>query len=295
MSLTSILTNPLYIDFKKVLKENTLKPQFLIKAPIKAPPLTNNYSIVGQAFDYLLRFYIEQDNIMAISDDEFLAEIAYYELDKILEKSNDEFIRIGYKGRHIVDKDEFHLKFCRKFLRSYQSHWSYCESSRISDALLKACLFFARLDLFMRKGHIDTGLVNEESVKDVEDLKNLFKVYKKSSFHSDYDCVLNPTFGKGSSLVGGADADLIVDDMLVEIKTSIHPSLKRKDFDQVFCYYILSLIGRIRPKCYIKRINRIGIYYSRYGILWQTKISEIASKDQINYIKNYMTARFSIK
>jgi hypothetical protein len=29
---------------------------------IKAPPLTENWSVVGTAFDYLLRFYVEHHN-----------------------------------------------------------------------------------------------------------------------------------------------------------------------------------------------------------------------------------------
>lgn len=295
MSLTSILTNPFYADFKRVLKENTLKPQFLIKEGIKAPPITNNYSVVGQAFDYLLRFYIEQDNIMAICEDDFLAERVYYQLDKNLQKSNADFIRIGYRGRHIVDKEEFHIKLCRKFLRSYESHHTYYQSGRISDALLKACLFFARLDLYVRAGLIDVGLVNEESIKDVEDLKNLLKIYKNVAFHRDQFCILNPTFGKGSILVGGADADLIVDDMLLEIKTSILPSLKRMHFDQIFCYYILSLIGGIQPKGHPRKIKKIGIYYARYGVLWQAKISDLADSSKVHQIKKYMIERFSRK
>jgi hypothetical protein len=293
MSLTSILTNPYYRDFKTCLKENTLKPQFLIRDKIRAPPLTKNYSIVGQAFDYLLRFYIEQHNIMAICDDDFLAQLAYKMLDRYLRKSKAAFIGIGYRSTQIVDKEEFHFKFSKKYLRSLNSYATYYDNNRISDALLKACLFFARLDLYVRAGLIDTGLIEEEDLKDVEDLKNLLNVYKTVPLHKNINCALNPTFGAASALVGGADIDLVVEDMLVEIKTSTCTSLRRVHFDQVFCYYILFLIGGLQPKGYIKRLNKIGIYYARHGLLWQAKISDIASKEGINNIKNYMIKRFS--
>lgn len=35
---------------------------------LKAPPQTKNYSIVGTAFDYLLRFYLERINRNVIKD-----------------------------------------------------------------------------------------------------------------------------------------------------------------------------------------------------------------------------------
>lgn len=39
---------------------------------------------------------------------------------------------------------------------------------------------------------------------------------------------LNPTFGEASALVGGADADFVIDHTLVDIKTTKYPELKRE-------------------------------------------------------------------
>jgi len=41
----------------------TLKSRdFRLKSPILAPPLTDCYGLLGTAFDYLLRFYVEKLN-----------------------------------------------------------------------------------------------------------------------------------------------------------------------------------------------------------------------------------------
>ena len=46
-------------DVKIKFQEFFPKPQFKIKKPLLASPITPNYSLVGTAFDYLLRFLLE--------------------------------------------------------------------------------------------------------------------------------------------------------------------------------------------------------------------------------------------
>ena len=68
--------------------------------------------------------------------------------------------------------------------------------------------------------------------------------------------------------VGGvkADADLIVDDLLVDIKTSgksMTPSLPLQDFCQLVGYFALTALAGTH------RVRRLGIYYARYGYLFE--------------------------
>ncbi|GAB4317918.1 MAG: hypothetical protein Kow0084_17600 [Pseudothermotoga elfii] len=63
MSLTSFLKDK---DVKNALERTFKKPQFNLQAELLAPPLTNNYSLVGTAFDYLFRFYIKRLNPDAV-------------------------------------------------------------------------------------------------------------------------------------------------------------------------------------------------------------------------------------
>jgi len=63
MSLTSFLKDK---DVKNAFERAFKKPQFNLQAELLAPSLTNNYSLVGTAFDYLLRFYIKRLNPDAV-------------------------------------------------------------------------------------------------------------------------------------------------------------------------------------------------------------------------------------
>jgi hypothetical protein len=93
---------------------------------------------------------------------------------------------------------------------------------------------------------------------------------------------LNPTFGYGSDLVGGADADLIVDGCLIDIKTTKKWSLSTDYIYQLIGYYILHRLneGGIneRDTCQIKRV---GIYFSRHGEMCAWDVNTIISEEGI--------------
>ena len=63
MSLSSIIhDNP---EIRNGLKARVVRPKIIFDRSVYAPPLTTNYQIVGTAFDYLLRFFLERVNVLA--------------------------------------------------------------------------------------------------------------------------------------------------------------------------------------------------------------------------------------
>lgn len=64
-SLTSFIKIP---EINQKFNETFPKPIFKEKAKIIAPPLTNNYSLIGIAFDYLMRFFLKHLNPEANED-----------------------------------------------------------------------------------------------------------------------------------------------------------------------------------------------------------------------------------
>jgi len=70
--------------------------------------------------------------------------------------------------------------------------------------------------------------------------------------------ILNPEFGKYSNMVSGADADIIVDDMLVDIKTKDKFTYKGDYFAQLLgCAAFAIALGQ--------NVKKVAIYYARYG------------------------------
>lgn len=166
------------------------------------------------------------------------------------------------------------LKLAETILNKTKAlYQQYLIDGVMSDELIKGSLLLAQLDAAKRPREIvkNFGKTNEN---DVEDLKNLIKVIPKNDFKADKFCALNPTFGKGSDLVGGGDADLIIDNTLIDLKTVKDLTFERKYLNQLIGYYILSEIGNSNVKEKIK-IEKLGIYFSRYGILYKFDIKEI--------------------
>jgi hypothetical protein len=90
-------------------------------------------------------------------------------------------------------------------------------------------------------------------VEDVGQLSALF--YRRFSGQLQRPVVLNPTF-TGGAAVGGADADLILDGCLIELKTGARPALNGWWFRQLIGYVLLDWTDE-------HRIDSVGLYLVR--------------------------------
>src|SRR4028118_114694 len=235
MSLTSFLE---LTDVKARFRQEFSKPIMPKPKELLAPPLTKNYRLVGTAFDYLLRFYIEQQNLQAISH-AWAAEASV----KILKRKG--LIRL-YEQAYLI------------LVQAKEEYARYLETHQVTDDLLKSSLLLAKLDVVYRAGKIPENLEQIDE-KDIEDLRNLLAIVEPSTFKSSGVVILNPEFGLASALVRGADADLLIDDLLIDIKTVKEASLSQEYFNQLIGYYALSKIEPIDGTPPQHEIKRLGI------------------------------------
>lgn len=273
MSLTSYLTGPDHPEIRQKFREEFLRPPFNFKNEIKAPPLTKNYGIIGTAFDYVLRFTIQHHNMnKQVYSGQWVADISFKRLENAF---------IGTEQS----------AFNERYKRAKTNHDKYIKSGKITKQLLADTLFLAKLDLYIRSGIIAPDMFIE-SDQDITDLKNLYSIINISDFTVNDKCFLNPTFGKGSLLVGGADADIILDDTLIDIKVTKFLKLEREFLNQLLGYYILSLIGGVNNKHDGKQIKKIGVYFARHGILWTVPLFEIGTIEKFDSFKTWFTNYF---
>ena len=256
MSLTSFLGNS--ADVRTRFKQEFHKPIFRVKKELLAPPLTKRYTTVGTAFDYLLRFYVKYLNPDAIDKGYWVAEIALMQLE-----DNPSLYTTGEK---IV-------------LQAKERLAEFLQTGEMTDELIESGLSLAYLDPIYRanQGHAYIGTPIDE--KDIEDVRKLISIVNPDIFKANTLCMLNPTFGIASRLVGGADADIVIDDTILDIKTSKKLELKLRDFQQVIGYYVLHQIGGLgdlQPKPAIKKV---AIYFSRYAHLYTLDLQGIISED----------------
>lgn len=277
MSLSSIIHDQEAI--RNGLRARVVKPPIKFDA-IKAVPRTTNYRIVGTAFDYLLRFFLERINRRKVQSPRWVAEAGVerigsssyaYDLDRnVLSHKSDPKHRMAEK--------------CLSEAR--HEHQAYLKTGLVTDSLLSTALRLAYLDVAYRASpeHVDWKSLKSLDANDIADLRGLLALINKSSFRATNVCLLNPRFGVASKLVGGADADLLLDDCLIDIKTTKNPHLDVRDFLQLVGYYLLHGFDGIEcgePKTKMHEVNWLAIYFSRYGYLWKVPVNEVLPPDSV--------------
>jgi len=273
MSLTYYLTSPDHLDLRLHLRNEFQRPRFDHKLEIKALPQTKNYGIVGTAFDYIVRFTIQHHHKnKCVAKDEWVADIAFRELQKILSPMEVMLLKKRYE-------------------RSKETYQKFLKSGKPTDALYVDAIFLAKLDLYVRSRYVAPDF-STDNRSDIKDLKKLHQVFPISDFKVKERCFLNPVFGKGSIMVGGADADIILDDTLIDIKVTKHLKLEREYLNQLIGYYILALIGGINKGYDGSVIKNVAIYFARYGLVWKIPLTDLGDTIKFESFKNYFTAYF---
>jgi hypothetical protein len=229
------------------------------KIEIKARPLTTNYALVGTAFDYAMRAELYRINVL------------------------NEFPCIALNvASMLINDDSKHLSMSA--LRLFFDNIKLVKT----EQFFRSCIIMAKLDgVYRGRSYydIDKDELNNINYNDIDDLSNLYCVlldfinkYTRL-LKSKSQCILNPTFGSMSLAVARADADFIIDDMLVDIKTTKYCEFNRKRYRQLFMYYCLNKMeDNINGN-----IESIGIYFSRHGVLAQYNIS--VNNEQLSKLK----------
>lgn len=286
MSLTSFLNKP---DPKTLFSYYVKDPQRKLEGKLRVPSLSKNYSLVGTAFDYLLRFCIQYRFPKAISG-KWVAETACDLMGSLFPTipEGDSECVINYE-ESLSEKDSSHylnyMKAKKELEIAKKNHQIYLTDGVLRDDLLRSTLVLAQLDFVYRENHF-LKKFGEIDPQDIQDLRNLVNIVDFSKFQPRNTCILNPTFHEASMLVGGADADLVIDDCLIDIKTVKDLLVKREWIHQLVGYYALGKIGRIGPeRMEGENIKNVGIYFSRYGILELFSIKELIDLDKLpNFI-----------
>ncbi len=150
----------------------------------------------------------------------------------------------------------------------------YLKTGRVTDKLLKSAIQLAKLDGIFRGGLPGQVVLEDVDKRDQDDLQQLVRVIPAGDFKTRAVCVLNPTFGEASVLVGGADADVILDDKLIEIKTVQKCRLPSNYLHQLAGYYCLYRIGSVTGMPTDWPLRSLGIYFSRHGYLYTLPMTE---------------------
>ena len=275
MSLTSLIETDK--ELRDEIKAAFSRPKLEKNKPLLVEPLTKNNSLVGTAFDYIFRFYLERLNSINNYSRQWIAEEAITR-----PMFNKEVYKEVYEvGVSIVNN----VKKLKK---------EFIETGELSEELIRQTLRMSHIDNFSRAGVRIENIGVDAEKGDIEDIKKQFNLIDEKLFIAQDICILNPTFGEASILVGGADADLIIDNKLIDIKTTKKLEFKLNDFCQVIGYFLLHIIDGINERKELE-INQLGIYYSRYGYLFLFNTKDLIDDSSLQKFTEWFVSRINQK
>lgn len=288
MSLTSLIREPKMLV---LLREMVRSPGPPPKLSPLVPVRSEHPRRVGTAFDYLLRFHLQSVNPTA-QGDRWVAESGVYSLS---------YVRVGsgidpleYFDNPALQERTALAHKCLEEARFF--HRDYLSTGLLRDDLLVSTLRLAELDVIYRAGqdYVSWDVLESANSNDVADLRALYEVAQKINWRAEKACFLNPTFNTASPLVGGADADVILDSQLIDIKTTKDIKLDKHYLYQLVGYYLLLLLdgvtnpgkggGADEAILYaetISEITELSIYFSRFGHLHKIRADELMPPNQL--------------
>ncbi|MBA7570013.1 hypothetical protein ES708_11758 [subsurface metagenome] len=289
LSLSEFIKLP---DVKARFRQEFEKPRFSVNKPLLVPAITSNPQKIGTAFDYLLRVYANYLNPNAVSS-KWVAEKSLEILNEI--KDNDAVITTpNFRLRKVSNIDESPEGFVegwKKVKYKYYSrakitirmakknHRSYLKTGKMGDKLIASALDLAMLDVLVTAGFMPPTLKQTKPDKnDMEDLRQLISIINPETFKADHTCVLNPSFGPEAAKLMSAAGDIVIDDILIDIKTVKDLKVDRKIFNQLLGYYTLYRIGGIQGMPSNNQINWLGVYFSRHGYLHTYRVEDLINE-----------------
>jgi len=254
-----------------VSKIKILRPKIprTIPTPLKVEPRSKRYSLVGTAFDYLLRFELQRRASHAI----VRRWVAEYAPDLIYRKRDDGIGVVGnsfYKVEWAMSPEELRERVEEIITAAKAEVERYLKTEAPTydqqASLATHAIRLAHLDSVYRAGYLDP-MFDKVDPADVEDLLDMLAIAPFDDLLHDDVLYLNPDFGESSRLVGNADTDIITGDILVEIKVTKKGRIEDKYLDQLLGYFLLARHQRgINPA--FPEIKQVGIYFGRHGYLW---------------------------
>jgi len=265
MSLTSLINDNQ--EFRSIIKTFFDRPAVNKSNILVHTDGQKSSVLVGTALDYIFRFNLKRINASAV-ERTWISE--YY---------------IRMNGETIDN-----LTFSKEVIaKTKELKNEFTQTGVLDDKLIACCISLAKMDNVFRSGLGSESLREPALQSDMDATRIMFNATDWDLFKSENDtCLLNPAMGRAGSLIGGADADWIIDSRLDDLKTTekLPRTIGLRDFAQLIGYYALDRINQ-EDDGLESRIDELSIYYARFGVQCKFKINDVISKNGINDFMDY--------
>jgi hypothetical protein len=284
MSLTSFVRNGLGTKIYEMIPPPRDCPKNI---PLLAPPQNNHLSIVGTAFDYLLRAYIKHFHH---AQEDVLVGVRSLEILKNCVKNG----ACKFGGRTIDAKT---IRYLEGFVgRVLKEREAFIRTGELDLFFFEDLIRFSRLDTVYRAGtyYDPRAPVPEE---EVIDLYNLFQAIPRFYFQYPKRWILDVDFSKyiqdpkvKALFQDRADADLLRWDALIDIKTVHECEITKYYWGQIVGYLVLAQISHEHGS--FPEIKEAGFYFARHGYVWTFPAEYVYKHKNYPEVRNLLVTKF---
>jgi hypothetical protein len=258
ISLTGILSEN---EVRSLFNANFTNPVKQSGAKLLVEPAKGkgvDFGAVGTAYDYWLRC--------------------------VLRKNDPDIFKTFLGYRECISKYGDNQRVLRLLKKHTKSLSEFSKETLATNApIFEACLFIAKFETEYRSGYpVETFDVKPQNIEELGRIAEATKI----DLFLDKNTLLNPIFAvKGSKLAIKADGDIVLGEVLLELKTSSQLTLK-DNWRQLIGYWVLNSL-RGSPI----NIQRLGVYYPRFNYFIDFSLSDLMTPNQQNNIVGYFQKR----
>lgn len=301
MSVATIVKGNEFPEFKEYLKTYS-PPKKKFTSSTGYPPFSKDIPVKVPSINITSH---ESGNIGELADFLFCLEIArYVEINKELI-----FDSLTWRARQLFDgcirinrSDENNKKHCDLFDRAIEACHKYALGGSVDltelvsqSNILNKAEHYLHYTKFKSREEFSDYFLLPCPTHIVDDVVKLVSVFRESFISSgiikkDSIVVCHPWFGTPE--LGESIADLYLDGVLYDFKSTKKTGYSWEDVGQVYGYYILY---RLHPNDYLElpipitHVKSIALYYSRLGDIEMCDLSEsnaVLPESEIEYIAN---------
>jgi len=258
-------------ETKVFLKEYIINPRMKDSIDVLVPPCSKNYGRKGTAIDYAIRFGLIHRTECAEHHTPFISAISVH---GFIKQTNPEL----YKTASVEFEEAIDTLFEHEIN----------DSTNGRKAAFSTMILADYDTMFRTRNTMPPSPITDEQTQEIIDLNDLVPW---EFFEQFGNIILNPHFGNGSKRLGGADADIIADDLVIDFKTTVQPKLTLEMVRQLVGYALLCNhfgITSGEDETTPHQIKRVGIYFARSSHMYITELSNCIAKEHEEIVLNYL-------
>ena len=269
MSLSEFVERPAIREAFQAYSSKVALPFRPRDTPLVVESCGRRHSFVATAFDYVARFQTGRALCMGGPDTAVIHDCGWT-AEKALDLMADDS---RYASQH--------PRWCRYVEKGRELYYDYLGGADVPlERVVNCAQFMAAADMLVRTGEFrpDTR-VDPDVTQELVGLASIFD--PGASFPFRRACLLNPSLDLGEA-VGGADAAIIVDGLLIDIKTTISPGMNSGQVRKLAGYAVLHALGGIslaEGARHEEPITDVALYFSRHGKLARWRIDDVFPHD----------------